>query len=142
MRTENTFLSTAIKLGIGVGSTFVSAAVFLFTGAWVAYASGDPDSLVFPLAMAALALSMTVGGFVTAKVCDPDVLSPILSALLCGVICAAVIFLIGLFPSADESGVTGYLKPVILILSVLLCTLGGVIGKPRGRKRPRLPRRR
>lgn len=92
----------------------------------IAFASTDPLSLIFPLALLALLPSNFIGGFVSAKKCGE-------SHLACGIATAAMwggISLVGalcLF-SASASGYTLWQGLLLHGASIAFCLLGAAAG--------------
>ena len=85
---------------IGLAAAALTALLLLFVGAWVAYSNKDPSALTMPVSLAALYLSLFIGGFVSAKKSDTN-------KLICGIFFTAlslvVMFLLKLILAGGSS---------------------------------------
>lgn len=137
---ENGILSIlkrlAVSLGCGIGSMVILLAVF----SAIALASGDPDSLLLPLSLTCLAISCIVTGIVSARLCSTE-LSPLLSSLLSSGIFVIMLIFMGFFFSSSDTGFSIGIKLLVYGGMILLGLIGGVIGRPRSKKRSRHIRR-
>ena len=132
---ENGILYTVKRLGISLGCGVFSLAVFLAVCSAIALGTGDPDPLLLPLSLTSLALSFIVTGIVSARL-GSDSIGTLLSSLSASCTYVLSIFLTGLFfPSSDTVFGIG-IKMLIYSGMILTGLLGGVIGRPRTKKRP------
>ena len=125
--------------------TAVLGLIFLTVGTWVAYSNPDPASLSTPLALAALALTSLLGGFVASRRNGGE------SAALCG-LCGGCLFTVILFilsllfgDGARATMTLGLSSPAAWGIHagvVGLEILGALIGRPRRRSTSRHTARR
>ncbi len=137
---ENGILYIIKRLGISVGSGIIVLAVLLAIASAIALGTGDPDPLLLPLSMTCLALSCTVTGFVSAKTCS-EYIGSLLSSLFAMLFFVLLMFLTGLFFTSESTGFGIGINLLVYGGMILLGLLGGVIGRPRVKKKPRHGRR-
>ena len=138
---ENGILDTLKRTGIAVGFGIVSLAVFLAVCSAIALGTGDPDPLLLPLSLTSLALSFVVTGIVSARL-GSDGLGTLLSSLSASCTYVLLLLLTGLFLPSSDTGLGIGIKLLIYVGMILTGLIGGVIGKPRAKKKPRHGRRR
>lgn len=140
MKDRNPTLSIAFGFGVSLLITLVSALILLLTLTWIAYSTPDPSALVLPLSVGALCICSFVCGFSSAKL-GRDIFPPLISAAIGGVIFDLILFLLTVLPLERGSGFSGGTKVMIYLLQIGIATLGGVIGRTRGKKRKNYKKR-
>ncbi len=135
MNKNNPVITTLIRLGISLGITLVVSAILLLTVTFVAYKTEDPAVMVKSMSLTVLGVVSAVGGGIASRLCDRDALPPIAFSAICGAVYCLVLFLLTVLPV--NSGIEGESVPrIIVYLAVIaLFTLGGVIVRPREKKR-------
>ncbi len=124
------------RLAVSVGCGLASMGVLLSVFAAVALGSGDPDSLLLPLSLTCLALSCIITGILSARLCGEE-LNSLLSSLSASGVFVILLILIGLFFPRADSGLGIGIKLLVYGGMILLGLLGGVIGRPRAKRRVR-----
>ena len=138
---ENGIWDTLKKTGISAGCGIVSLAAFLAVCSAIALGTGDPAPLLLPLSLTSLALSCIVAGTVAARL-GSEAPGALLSSLFTSCSYVLILFITGLFFPTSDTGFGIGRRLLVYGGMILLGLLGGVIGRPRARKRPRHGRRR
>ena len=113
----------------------LSGLVLISISTAIAYANPNPDSLVFPLSLASLLISMFIGGFVCSKrTCE--------SPLLCGIVCGGIITLFTILialclRNAASSGYTLGFAFLLHGIAMLFAILGAFAGNIKKKYKPR-----
>ena len=106
----------------------VSGAILLLIFSAVAFTMGDPSSVLKPLALTALYMSVAIGGIGAARGSE----KPLFSGVLSGVVSAAIVFSLSLLPLYDSGFEFG--KSIILTLLIVPAALvGAIVGRPRAK---------
>ena len=123
---------------MGLGFSLVVALVLWFVASAIAYANNDPDSVAGGLGLATIYLAGFAGGFFAVKMNRE-------SALLCGLVCGGLLFLVTLFVSVIFSRsyssnysliVSAGMRAVIILFSVF-GAFAGLHRKPSRHRRKR-----
>lgn len=126
--------ATALRASLfALPVTAVLGLIFLLVAAGVAYANPDPDRLITPLGLCALALTALCGGFVSAR---RGRVAPALCGLLLGILLTLLLFGVSLLlrdstRSALTLGLSGPASFGLHAGVVVLALLGAIIGRRR-----------
>ena len=118
----------------------IAAAVLIFVVSAVAYSAGDPDSVIRPLALAALYISCAVGGIVSARLSgEHGAVAALVSAAAGLMLLICVIFLSFIPTAAPDRALSPALSVALHALIVAVSAACGMIFRP---KKKRTHRRR
>lgn len=123
---KNNSLLRVLLIGILLGPAIMLIAAILF--AFLALKTGNPTSVVFPIALFAI----FIGGFISSLIAAKGYRErPMQAGLFTGVGNLIIVFVVALISSSFSNGFReAIFPPAILILSSVLGTLAGMRLKP------------
>ncbi len=134
------FSDILIPAAKGFAVSVIAAAVLIFVVSAVAYSAGDPDSVIRPLALAALYISCAVGGIVSARLSgEHGAVAALVSAAAGLMLLICVIFLSFIPTAAPDRALSPALSVALHALIVAVSAACGMIFRP---KKKRTHRRR
>lgn len=135
MNKNNPVLNTLIRLGISLGVTVAVAFVLLLISTAVAYNMEDPTGMIKTVSLISLFLTALTGGVVSSRIGEREYLPPIVFSMLTGVLYVLLSLLLTVIPVNSEAGVHDIPKIIVYLGIIAVFSLGGVIGRPREKKR-------
>lgn len=135
MKRSNSVITLIIKLGISLGISVLIGAVLLLIGTAVAYNLEDPAGTVKTVSLISIVMTALIGGIVSSRFCDRDIIPPIPFSAITGTLFVLLSFLLTVLPVKAEEGILNIPKILIYIGEIAVFTLGGIIGRPREKKR-------
>ena len=135
MNKNNCVISIIIRLGISLGVTFIVAFVLMLISTAVAYNLEDPTGIIKTVSLISLVLTSLVGGIVSSKIGDSEYLPPIVFSVITGVLYVLITLLMTVIPVKSEGGILDVPNIIIYLGIIAVFSLGGVIGRPREKKR-------
>ncbi|MBR6807995.1 MAG: TIGR04086 family membrane protein [Clostridia bacterium] len=135
MNKNSTVVRILIKLGISLGISTVLSVLLLFIATFALYKTDDPTGMVKEVAYVVLAAVSLIGGGVASRLCDRDYLPEIAFSAISGAVYCLVLFLLSAVPVSSETEGEAFPGILVYLAVTALFTLGGVVGRPREKKR-------
>ncbi len=135
MNKNSSFVSIIIRLGISLGITLAVSVAVLLLATFVAYKTDDPTGAVKNASLISLAIVSVIGGGAASRLCDRNILPPVAFSVICGVVYSFLLFLLTVIPVSSGMGSESFPRILVYLAVVILFTLGGVIFRPRYKKK-------